>query len=118
MNNFIFSLANLSASQSSPQNVNPIINLLPIIVIFAIFYLLLIRPQQKRQKEHQQLISDLKKNDEIITVGGMHGTIVNVKDKTFILRVDENARIEVEKSSVATVKKTKSETEQEQISSK
>lgn len=78
---------------------------IPIILIFVIFYFLLIKPQQKRQKEHQEMLKNLKKNDEIVTNGGIHGTIVNLKDKTAVLRVDDNCRIEIQKESVAFVKK-------------
>jgi len=83
---------------------NPLINLAPIVIMFAIFYILLIRPQQKKQKEHDNMVSGLKKNDEVITAGGVHGTIVNVKDDTFILRVDDNVKLEVSKSAITTLK--------------
>lgn len=82
-----------------------IVNLMPIILIFGIFYFLLIRPQQQKQKEHATMLSELKKNDEVVTAGGIHGTIVNVKDKTLILRVDDNTRIEVDKVSITRLKK-------------
>jgi len=78
---------------------------MPIIIIFGIFYFLLIKPQQKRQAEQAQLLQNLKKNDEVVTTGGIHGTIVNVKDRSVILRVDENVKIEVQKSCVAHLKK-------------
>lgn len=84
---------------------NPIISFLPIILIFGIFYFLLIRPQQKKQKEHEQMVKALKKNDEIITTGGIHGTIVNVKEDTFSVRVDENVKLEISKSAVAGLKR-------------
>ena len=86
---------------------SPLMNLLPLLLIFVVFYFLLIRPQKSREKEHQKLIKSLAKNDEVVTSSGIHGTIVNVKDKTVILRVDETAKIEIEKNSVAyVVKKT------------
>ena len=84
---------------------NPLVSFMPIILIFAIFYFLLIRPQQKKQKEHQKMISELKKNDEIVTTGGIHGTIVNVKENTFTVRVDDNVRLEISKSAVSGLKK-------------
>lgn len=83
----------------------PIFNLFPLIFIFIIFYFLLIRPQQKRQKDHETLIASLKKNDEVVTTGGIHGTIINVKEKTFILRVDENVKLEINKGSITYVTK-------------
>jgi len=84
-----------------------IMNFVPLIFIFAVFYFLIIRPQQKKQKEHKALIDGLKKNDEVVTSGGIHGTIVNAKEKTFVLRIDENAKIEIDKNSVAYLKKSR-----------
>jgi len=87
-------------------NVNSgIMQLIPLIFIFAIFYFMLIRPQQKQQKKHQEMINNLKKNDEVVTAGGIHGTIVNVKEKTFILRVDDNVKIEVDKNAISYIEK-------------
>ena len=65
-----------------PTTVNPLINLFPLIIIFVIFYFLLIRPQKLSQKEHKAMIQNLEKNDEIVTTGGLHGKIINIKDKT------------------------------------
>jgi len=87
------------------QAVNPILNLFPLIFIFVIFYFLLIRPQRAKEKEHQKTLADLNKNDEIVTSGGIHGTVVNVKDKTLIVRIDDNVKIELEKSCVTLVVK-------------
>ncbi len=82
--------------------------LLPMyLIIFVVFYFFLIRPQQKKQQEHQSMIDQLKKNDEVVTSGGVHGIIVNVKDKTVILKIDENVKIELEKSAVFSVLKSK-----------
>lgn len=84
---------------------NPILNLLPIILIFIVFYFLLIRPQKKTQDEHKKMVASLKKNDEVITSGGIHGTIVNVKEHTITLRVDDNVKVEVQKNSISTMKR-------------
>ena len=88
------------------QQANALTSLVPLILIFVIFYFLLIRPQKAKEKEHQKLLGNLNKNDEVVTTGGIHGTVINVKDKTVILRVDENVKIEIEKNCVAYVKKT------------
>lgn len=85
--------------------INPILQLMPLFFIFIIFYMLLIRPQKTKEKEHKQMINNLNKNDEVVTSSGIHGTIVNVKDKTVILRIDDNVKIELEKNCVAYVKK-------------
>ena len=88
------------------QGVNPLIQFFPLILIFIVFYFLLIRPQKTKEKEHQKMLSNLNKNDEVVTSSGIHGTIVNVKDKTVILRIDDNVKIEIEKNSIAYIKKT------------
>ena len=81
---------------------------MPMILIFAIFYLLVFRPQKKEQKEKQKLREGLKKNDQAITVGGIHGTVVLAKEKTIVLRVDDNVKIEFDKEAIATVIASKS----------
>ncbi|NQT21994.1 MAG: preprotein translocase subunit YajC [Candidatus Omnitrophica bacterium] len=88
---------------------SPLLSFLPIILIFVIFYFLLIRPQKKQQQEHRKMVSALKKNDEVITSGGMHGTIVNLKDNSVVLRVDDNVKVEVQRSAISILKKKKSE---------
>lgn len=87
------------------QAVNPLVNLFPIILIFVIFYFLLIRPQKMKEKEHQKMLANLNKNDEVVTSSGIHGTIVSIKDKAVILRIDDNVKIEIEKNCIAYVKK-------------
>ena len=84
---------------------SPILQFLPLIVLFVIFYFMLIRPQQKKQKEHADLIAKLDKNDEVITVGGVHATVISVGDKTAILRIADNVKIEIEKASITQVTK-------------
>ena len=84
---------------------SPILQFLPLIVLFVIFYFMLIRPQQKKQKEHADLIAKLDKNDEVITVGGVHATVVSVGEKTAILRIADNVKIEIEKASITQVTK-------------
>lgn len=88
---------------------SPLISLMPIIFIFIIFYFLLIRPQKKAQDDHKKMIAALKKNDEIVTSGGIHGTIVNVKEAVVTLKVDDNVKVDVEKSCIARVKRKVSE---------
>src|SRR5207237_10146339 len=73
-----------------------LITLLPLVFIFAVFYLVLIRPQQTRQKKWQQVLTTLKAGDKVVTTGGMRGTIISVKDDSFLLRVpSDNVRMEV-----------------------
>jgi len=85
------------------QNNAQLISLLYVAGLFAILYFLMIRPQQQRQKKHQEMIKKLKVDDRIVTVGGIFGTIVKVKEDSLILRVSDNVRIEVLKSAVSQV---------------
>lgn len=84
---------------------NPILSFVPIILIFVIFYFLLIRPQQQKQKQHAELVSKLKKGDHVVTTGGIYGIISTVKDRTVLLKIDENVKIEVQKNCISYVGK-------------
>jgi preprotein translocase subunit YajC len=88
---------------------SPLIQFLPIIVAFFIMYFLAIRPQQQKQKEHNKMLSALDKNDEVITSGGVHATVVSVGDKTAVLKIADNVKIEIEKASIGQVTKKRSE---------
>ena len=76
------------------------------VILFAVFYFIVFRPQKKQEKERQKMLNSLNKNDEVVTSSGIHGTIVNIKDKTVILRIDDNVKIEIEKNCITYVKKT------------
>jgi preprotein translocase subunit YajC len=73
--------------------------------IILIFYFMIIRPQQKRQKERQHMIEAMKKGDKIITAGGIHGTIVGVEDKTILVQIADNVKVKVERSSIGNILK-------------
>jgi preprotein translocase subunit YajC len=88
------------ASAAGP---NPLLQFVPLVVLFCIFYFLLIRPQQKKQKEHADTLSKLAKNDEVITTGGVHATVILVGEKTVTVRIADNVKIEIEKNSIQTV---------------
>ncbi|MDO8580174.1 MAG: preprotein translocase subunit YajC [Candidatus Omnitrophota bacterium] len=89
------------------QAANPLIQLVPYILVFFIFYyFLLIKPQRDQQKQHDNMLNALKKNDEVVTASGIHGTVVLIKDKTIVIRVDDNVKIEFDKSAVTGVTKT------------
>jgi preprotein translocase subunit YajC len=72
-------------------------------LVFVIFYFLIIRPQNKKQKEARKMIEAVKKGDKVITAGGVHATVYTVKEKTVILKVDENTKMEFSKSAIASV---------------
>lgn len=73
--------------------------------IFAIFYFMIIRPQQKRAKEREQLLSNIQKGDKIVTSGGIHGTIVGLEEKTCLVQVSDNVKMKIERSAIATILK-------------
>jgi len=81
-----------------------IVSMLPIVAMVAIIYFLLIRPQQKEHKRHQEMISSLKKGDEIVTSGGLYGRIAALNDEKITLKVSDNAKVVVEREKVARVR--------------
>ncbi|MBE3586679.1 MULTISPECIES: preprotein translocase subunit YajC [Desulfofundulus] len=88
-----------------------LISILYIVALFALLYFLLIRPQQQRQKKHMEMIRNLKVNDPIITIGGIYGTIVKIKEDSLVVRVADNVRIEILKNAVAQVRPREEEEE-------
>ena len=80
----------------------------PFIFIFIIMYFVMFRPQKKRQEQQQKLVSSLKTGDRVVTNGGIHGLISNVKETTVIVKVADNVKIEMEKSAITTVLSTQS----------
>ena len=83
------------------QGAQSLISLIILIVVFgAIFYFLIIRPQRKREREHQKLLQSLKRGDRVITTGGIYGTIDKIDDDTVILSLEEGAKVRIAKSSI------------------
>lgn len=97
----------LAQAQAAPAAAgpNPLASFIPIILIFVIMYFVLLRPQMRRQKEQQRLVSSLKTGDRVVTSAGIHGMITNVKDNTVTVKVADNVKIEMEKSAVTNVVK-------------
>ena len=77
---------------------------LPMILVFVIFYFLMIRPQQKERKKHQQLLQNVKKGDNVVTTSGIHGLVTGINDNIISLEIAENVRIKLDKAQIATVK--------------
>jgi len=77
--------------------------LLPILLIFGVFYFLVIRPQQQRDKEHQTLLGNLKRNDKIVTSGGLHGRVTDLGEDVITVEVAQNVRVRVSRSHVSSV---------------
>ncbi len=86
-----------------PPAPNPFINLAPIVAIFVIFYFLLIRPQQKQQKEHEVMLKNLKTGDKVLTTGGLYGTITGFKGDDLEVQFSQTVKLTVARSAVASV---------------
>ena len=103
--------ANTTTGTAAPAAQQPqgnfLVQMVPFIIIFFLFYMLLIRPQRRQQKEREKMITALKKNDHVITSGGICGIVDRIKDNDVYLRVDEKSevRLRVIRSSIAVVEK-------------
>jgi preprotein translocase subunit YajC len=95
----------LAQAAAGPEQPPMLFQFLPLIIIAVLFYFLLIRPQQKKQKEHEKLVSGVKTGDKIVTAGGIHGIVANVKESTFLVKVADNVKIEFDKSAITSVTK-------------
>jgi len=89
----------------APPQANPLGMLLPFVLIFAVFYFLIIRPQSKRQKDHKSMVSSLKKGDGIVTAGGIHGTIQAISDENEIVTIEiaDKVRVKINRGSISKV---------------
>jgi preprotein translocase subunit YajC len=122
MNSFVLPLL-LGAPQASGDGgaAGPgsfITSIIPFAAIIAIFYFLIIRPQNKKQKDTQKMLSALKKGDKVVTIGGIHGTIQSVKESSVIVRVDENTKLEFSRSAISGIEAVAREDKTEKIESK
>ena len=108
MNTIFFSLGPMALLMGAPGGEAPtgpaaFMNFLPLVAIIGIFYFLIIRPQNKKQKETQKMLSALKKGDKIVTIGGIHGTIQTVRESSVIVRVDDTTKLEFSRSAISSV---------------
>jgi preprotein translocase subunit YajC len=102
----LISLISLAQTGTPPSQPGIGSMLVPFICIGVIFYFLILRPQKQQQKRLAEMVTALKTGDKVVTTGGIHGIIANVKDgTTLLLKVDDGCRIEVDKSAIATIKK-------------
>ena len=85
----------------------PLQMMFPFVMMFVIFYFLVFRPQTKARKTHDQMLKNLKKDDEVVTSGGIFGTVVNMKPDVITLRIDEKVRVDVERSAVTRLVKSR-----------
>ena len=92
-----------ATNPDAPQGGGGIAAFLPFFLIMVIIYFLMIRPQAKKRKEKQNMLDALKKGDKVITIGGIHGTVVGIKNqgKIFVLKIDKNLNININRSAIA-----------------
>ena len=97
----------MGAGGAAPQGgAGGFAGLVPLILMFVIFYFLLIRPQQKKTKEHREMIGNLKKGDRIVTAGGLHGRVTGVSESTLTVEIAEKVRVKVNRASVSALAQT------------
>ena len=80
--------------------------LVPILLVFLIFYFMILRPQQKKQKDREKLLSGVQKGDKIVTVGGMHGTVVGLEEKTLLVQISDDVKVKMERSAISLINRT------------
>ncbi len=100
MNNINFSPILLQQGGGFEQMIT---SLVPFILIIGIFYFLIIRPQQKKQKERQKLLDSIKKGDKVLTAGGIHGVVEGVEDNSLLIKVADNVKLKFERSAVTNI---------------
>ena len=92
-----------------------LISFLPLILMFVIFYFILIRPQQKKQKDHRLMVSNLKNGDRIVTTGGIHGRIISASDNTLTIEVAHQVRVKLNRDNVGVLLQSSSEAQPAKI---
>lgn len=105
----VFAFGGGQPASPGVESPSMLVTMFPFVLMFVILYLLIIRPQQKKQKDHQRMIDELKKGDRVVTSGGVHGTITGIKDKEDILMVQvaKDVQIEVSRGSISKVAERK-----------
>ena len=100
---FFISEAMAAAPEAAAGQTGGLASFLPLIILFAVFYFLLIRPQSKRAKEHKNMVANLAKGDEVVTNGGILGTITDLDDNYATLKIADNVEIKVQRPSISTL---------------
>lgn len=90
-----------AAGQGQQTGSNPLVSLLPLVVIFVIFYFLLILPQQRKQKKHQKLMNSLQRGDKVMTSSGIYGVVANVKDHVITVVIADGVKVDFDKGHIA-----------------
>jgi preprotein translocase subunit YajC len=101
------------AQATHPGSPPALVSFAPLVLIFVVFYFLLIRPQQQKAKEQRTMLANLKRNDEVITAGGLYGKIVTLNDKVITLEIAPNVRVRVDRLQITALAKSQPEENKE-----
>ncbi|NTV06575.1 MAG: preprotein translocase subunit YajC [Chlorobiaceae bacterium] len=107
MHNTIQSLLLFAPPVAGQTQPNPLIQIVPLILIFVVFYFFMIRPQQKKQKDREKVLDSLKRGDKVVTIGGAHGTVagIDTEKKTVLVQVSETTKIKFDRTAIANIEK-------------
>jgi len=100
-------IAQTTASAASPQGstTGTLIGFAPLLMIMVLFYFLMIRPQSQERKKREAMLAGIQRGDKVLTRGGIYGTVADIREQVLVLKINENSKIEVERSYVDTVQK-------------
>lgn len=108
--NILFSTLGLLlfAPPSGGEQTSPFVQLVPLVLIFVVFYFFLIRPQQKKQKDREKLLEAIKKGDKVVTIGGIHGVVAGLDNekKTVLVQVSDTLKLKFDRSAISSIEKS------------
>ena len=96
-------MVDFAYAQGAPPAPGPLMTMFPFIIILVIMYFMVFRPQQKKQKQHQEMLNKLKRNDEVMTSGGIYGKVIEIKEQVVTIEVAPNVRIRVSRPLISAV---------------
>ncbi|MEI7933617.1 MAG: preprotein translocase subunit YajC [Chlorobiaceae bacterium] len=107
MHNTVLSLLLFAPPVAGQAAPNPLIQIVPLVLIFVVFYFFMIRPQQKKQKDREKVLDSLKRGDKIVTIGGVHGTVagIDTEKKTVLVQVNDSTKITFDRTAIANIDK-------------
>jgi len=107
MHDTILALMLFAPPTGGGQTPNQLVSFIPLVLIFIVFYFFMIRPQQKKQKEREGLLDNIKRGDKVVTIGGIHGTVAGIETekKTVLVQVADNVKLKFERSAIANIEK-------------
>lgn len=94
-------LAFAEDAPAAAPGVSGLMSIAPLVILFVIFYFLLIRPQQKKAKEHKQMLSAIQKGDNVVTSGGIHGRVVSVNEDTVTVEIADDVKVKISKEAIS-----------------